>query len=618
MLRISNQPLEPTGWLAKAETAIEKIVIRRAPRADFSTASTSYSNYITPHGLHCTTAAHLSQVLGSFLELLLRNLHAWFAAGLGFLIAGFAFAVLRIALAESLWLDELHTSWAVSGRWREIATRAAAGNQTPLYFWLVALLTQTLGQRPEWVLRLPSVAAWLLAIILVGLQVRSKISSRGSQGWLLPLCIVAWVVLDEQQWFYASEARPYAFVQLVSLAGWCCVQALVQTENRPKRIQTLMAVWCFLSVANIYLHLTAAFPVLFQWLAGVAIVWRKRNQRYRSEQTVTPETPAEYQMNLVLAWTVAGIVVGLALLPILQVAFPVWQRRTQWAAFASDVSLNKATSMFPFAPVLLSMLVGYVVDRLWPGKGNPSPISIEVRWLWWSAMLGPWLLAWSLTATGVAPVFHQRFVFASALPLFIVGSIELLRFRHSAARWITAIAVAVAVAFSQGSVSVWQAGYLVGDLRREDWRAATHWVSDRLEPGDQLLCSGGLIEANSSESNPLSLPLNPSFAEYLSFPLLGVYRIVDQSGQSIPVTPLLGDHRRWAAQVVELLVAAPDQTQRLWLVYRGNPVRLKTRLSEFLADLRKNDCQLEASEPKQFGRLFVVELIPTNSRNEFE
>lgn len=534
---------------------------------------------------------------------------------MGVSLTMFAIAVLRIAWAESLWLDELHTSWSVSGAWQDVASRAAAGNQTPLYFWLVHFVAQTLGgpaeHQAEWILRLPSVVAWLLAIALVAWKLRSKISPDDSRGWLFAIGVVAWIALDRLQWFFASEARPYAFVQLMSLAGWCCVEAIVETWSRSDRESSLpiekpgtvklVVVWCVLAVTNIYLHLTAALPVLFQWLVVGGVLLRMHCE-------ATARSGRWSQA------TLAAGAVGLALLPILQLAFPVWQRRGQWASFASDVSFYRATSMFPFVPVLLCVLIGYVVDRLWKTKdvavptAAASPIAIEVRWLWWTAMLGPWLVAWIVTSVGVAPILHQRFVFASAMPLFIVGGLELLRLRHWTMRWVTCLAVAVAIVFSQGSVWIWRAGYMVGNLRGEDWRAATQWVDEQLEPGEPVLCSSGLIEANANQTHPLNLPLDPEFAEYLAFPLLGIYHLSDSSGQVVPVTPLLGDHHQWAAQVMERMAGESNPTKRLWLVYRGAPGRLKTKLTEFKADLRIQNIELTASEPKRFGNLYVVEL----------
>ncbi len=537
----------------------------------------------------------------------MRNLHFWVAAVVGLLIAAFAIAVLRIALAESLWLDELHTSWTVSGAWHEIASRAAAGNQTPLYFWLTGLLSMTLGQQSDWLLRLPSVVAWLLAIVLVAWRIRWKTPGEDAQGWLFALCVVSWIVLDRLQWFYATEARPYALVQLVSLAGWCCVEGIVQADGRPNRTRTFILAWCLLSVVNVYLHLTAVLPILLQWLVCGGLVLRTRGWQLRREQAVVTSGQTKPELNFALAWPIAAVAVGLALLPILQLAFPVWQRRAQWATFASDISLSKAIWMFPFIPVLVCVFIGCTADRMYSSKGK-MPTATDTRWLWWSAMLGPWLLCWTVTAIGVAPVFHSRYVFASALPVFVVGAIELMRCRNGLIRWLTSLAVAVAIMCSQGSVSVWRAGYLVGNLRGEDWRGASRWLSEHMEPGQPLLCSSGLIEANSIAGKPVRLPLDDGFAEYLSFPLLGVYRVVDRSGHEVSVTPLVGDYRHWASQVIERLAEEPAQAPNLWLVYRGALGRLKTKLAQLQVDLHQQDIRIEVTEPKGFGNLYVVEL----------
>lgn len=206
------------------------------------------------------------------------------------------------------------------------------------------------------------------------------------------------------------------------------------------------------------------------------------------------------------------------------------------------------------------------------------------------------------------PMFHPRFVFASAMPLFVVGAIELLGCQRWSIRWGTTLAIVIAIPISQGSVSIWRAGYLVGNLRGEDWRAATQWVNEQYVPGEPLLCSSGLIEASSNATNPHSLPLESGFAEYLSFPLLGLYQVSDASGNRAPVTPLLGDHRQWATQVVQRLSEGTTRADRMWLFYRGAPGRLKTKLVEFQVDMRNKGISFEADEPNRFGNVFVVEL----------
>src|SRR5688572_19813575 len=59
---------------------------------------------------------------------------------------------------ESLWIDELHTAWCVSGSLADVAPRAMAGNQSPVFFWIEWLLTSLFGHN-ELTFRLPSLIA---------------------------------------------------------------------------------------------------------------------------------------------------------------------------------------------------------------------------------------------------------------------------------------------------------------------------------------------------------------------------------------------------------------------------------------------------------------------------
>ncbi len=60
----------------------------------------------------------------------------WLAYALLGTITLLALAVRIQQAGESLWLDELHTAWTVSGGIGELPHRAAMGNNSPLYFLL--------------------------------------------------------------------------------------------------------------------------------------------------------------------------------------------------------------------------------------------------------------------------------------------------------------------------------------------------------------------------------------------------------------------------------------------------------------------------------------------------
>src|SRR5687767_474003 len=109
---------------------------------------------------------------------------------------------------ESLWVDELHTAWCVGGDLADVAPRAAMGNQSPVFFWLEWLVVRALGPS-EGSLRLVSVCAGsLLPLALFAL-----LKQLGQSAWVGFVAAVL-VVVDPLAIFFATEARPYALVQL--------------------------------------------------------------------------------------------------------------------------------------------------------------------------------------------------------------------------------------------------------------------------------------------------------------------------------------------------------------------------------------------------------------------
>ncbi len=122
-------------------------------------------------------------------------------------------------LHESLWLDELHTSWVVSDGLAEIPSRAAVGNQGSLYFGLVWISTKLFGHSDA-ALRLPSLIAGVLLVPAVFLLGRA--CGAGRAGAMAGSVFAA---LDPLAMYYALEARPYALLQftaalqLTALAG---------------------------------------------------------------------------------------------------------------------------------------------------------------------------------------------------------------------------------------------------------------------------------------------------------------------------------------------------------------------------------------------------------------
>ena len=130
-----------------------------------------------------------------------------------------------VAINEPLWLDELHTAWVTSEGWDDVADRSTVGNQNPLYFWIVwslrtgvaALLGTGIEStaNPSFlmiVLRFSSMVAGLLILLLT-----FSITQQFRSGVIGALVATMLIGLDSSFLFYATEARPYALMQLVGL-----------------------------------------------------------------------------------------------------------------------------------------------------------------------------------------------------------------------------------------------------------------------------------------------------------------------------------------------------------------------------------------------------------------
>ncbi len=307
-------------------------------------------------------------------------------------------------------------------------------------------------------------------------------------------------------------------------------------------------------------------------------------------------------------WLIASALVALACLPLLQIAAPVWHKRELWAGFASDVSLNAFVTLFPLLPILLPVLLARLVDGLISIYcGSPTAdqtvdrsATCNLQWMWWLAMLGPWLLAWGITATGVAPLFHRRFVIASAIPLVLVAAQQLLNIRSARLRWLTLAVVVAALIFTQGTTLPWRQGQWVGWLRGEDWRAAARWLSNELAADEAVYCASGLIEGNS-----LTPPLDADIAAYLAFPLTGAYDVTVQ-GVRVPIIALVNDAKFWRKQLFVSKSSQPISAAAQWVVYRGTPARLQSKLRVLEDSLGGKRVLVEAQ--RNFGAVQVVKL----------
>ena len=207
-----------------------------------------------------------------------------------------------------------------------------------------------------------------------------------------------------------------------------------------------------------------------------------------------------------------------------------------------------------------------------------------------------------------APLMHRRYLLAAELPCILWAVHTWLGIRSATWRRGAFVAAWCLMVWSQGTVSAWRSGYLVGWQRGEDWPAAARWVESGWQPGDRLFCWAGLIEAQRAE-----LPLSPLEEEYFSLPLRGLYRVVP-AGENRPIepAPLVGDGRSWADQLgcargpSGTRAGAGEGGERIWIVFRGTRTGLQQRIRQMQRAAGASVTVDLVEPPRAFGKVAVA------------
>ncbi|MEZ6137823.1 MAG: hypothetical protein R3C53_23290 [Pirellulaceae bacterium] len=501
-----------------------------------------------------------------------------------------------LASTESLWVDELHSSWSISGTFGQIADRASAGNQTPIYLWSLWLVDATVGRilSSEASLRLLSWTAWMSTLWLVarssggsgpvgGIVAATQTTTRNMMQ--LGLWAASWLVFDRIQLFYASEARVYAIIQLLSVVGWLLVCRIIRSatptsDSSPiahSQLGKWLAAWSLLSILIVALHLTAAIAVAAQWLYLCGWIFSNRGHNRSRELTLCLASAA---------------VVAIGCVPWVTQSHDIWERRSAWESFAGDTSWWNTLTLFPLLVFLIPIALGRLADR-WLSAGRSTNGPIPSTYLWLIAACGPWLIAWIVTSLGIAPLFHRRFVIASAVPLAICAAQQLHQIQSNWLRRLVGICVLMSLLVSQGTVVIWCSGQWAGWQRAEGWRQATAWLDGRVASADTLWVASGLIEGRG-----VSIPISEPLDQYLSFPLRGCYQVRDLSGAPVRPHGLVNDWHQWPNQF-QLV-----DSRNHWIVYRGPA----DALNKILAELPRESANpwIITQSPQAFGRVSVA------------
>lgn len=399
-------------------------------------------------------------------------------------------AMLRLwQIGESLWVDELHTSWCLQAGFENVPQRAAEGNQSPLYFWLLWGLTRILGES-EFTLRLPSLLAGIALPGMAWLLVRRL--GLGEKTLLTAVLASLLVAVDHTSIFYSTEARPYALVELASAGALILALDSLRGGILPRAalVATLVALF--------YLHYTTAL-----YVAGLIACFLTYSLLAKDQDRGSW-----------IAWLVIAGVTALCCLPATPQLLDIAARRGNWTAFASDFSAARE-----FIPLV-------VLLALWP-RFPPPAVLLSA-----AVCLIPALLAAVLTWWEIAPVFQTRYIVATVPLLWVSIAAASQVAGQPRVRQVASIAVlAVAVWWSGLVENCMNLGTLLVD-RQEDWRAAIAAANQAHQqyPPWKILVHSGLIETDTLRENP-----NTALREYGLLPARALYKLDAPDDNLIPL-----------------------------------------------------------------------------------
>jgi len=465
---------------------------------------------------------------------------------------------------ESLWVDELHTGWCVLGDWQEVAGRAQAGNNGPLFFYLTRCATNWLGTG-ELALRSLSLTSGLVLIVVSYLVTR-----RWTQNGPVALATALLVGIDPHHIYFSLEARPYAMVQLVGLVQLATFWQLLRQDSARRR-----TLWVGNSILLFHLHYTAGWILFAEWAGWLWL--SRRGVAYQWKQ-------------MAIDLTLIGAGCCLALPHVMAVA----ERRELWSAFVIAESPTRMFSLFPQTTLVAIALAGCAAIRLSVSRDTKtrqlSQRTGRLNLLLTVVFFAPVCGAWLLTAFELAPVFHRRYLIVVSVAGYLLFALLIADW----GRWRT-IALVILV-----SATVIRNEPLARAVRpdvppvsrvREDWRGAVAAVNASEDADVPVFVRSHLIECDD-----LSRDTSAEFRDYCGFPLRSIYRLDESHGEPIPVPNVMD------GSFFERVGERIRQKHGAWFVLRGTA----DEIEELCNTLEKWVGPTASIEQHPFGRLRLV------------
>lgn len=403
-----------------------------------------------------------------------------------------------VAAGDCLWLDEQHTAWVATGDLADVAPRAADGNQTPLFFYVCWAAIQCGGQSAL-TLRLPSLLCGfaLMTLVAVGIYRRTQCAAS-------LLVVAVFFLLDYDSIFYASEARPYAMIQLLGViqaAVFCAwINATFDRTGQQNQAHGLGVATAVLAAIIFYTHPTGMLLMVAELIFVVGLCAAKRH------------------CPMAKLLTTAGLCAALILPGVMMIGF-LWQRRENWSAVTDTDRVFETLATNTLVMIVIP-LVFLLLDRFL-SKGSrqgPQQLTGSARLL---ALIACWAIVPLLLIylADVSDWLHlaigrYAIVGAVAFPIFAAVAIGCLR--RDWLRWIVTVLIGGWLVYSSAVYH----SLAMGSFRHENWQQVVRIINAEDESLPVFLVPN-LIEDKAAESDQ-----SEDFQRYLGFPLRGIPRVV--------------------------------------------------------------------------------------------
>ena len=420
-------------------------------------------------------------------------------------IAGFTlFAVTTTYIDKPLWIDELHTSWTIHGGFADVVSRGNAGNQSPLYYFILKAITEIAGPS-ESVLRSFSVISTIACIALMaGWGVIKKIDP------VLLGCVMVMFATDRWVTLFALEARPYAFLMFLTILLFTLQTTRIQ--HFPSLVLKEV-MWTLCATAMFYTHYTA-LPIIAVLLLSRVV--------FRSDHQIT--------IKLLMLQFVTLVVFAIGRLEHFTSVFAM---RDNWATFINPerATIEGLTTIFPVIALAMlpcgllllePLLQKHSTNTKLENRDERSPAHTSIKTLLMWGLL-PLLAAWICTRFAWIHWFFPRYLMTIAPAFYLLFCAAISRLQRPAIK--TAGFLIVFCVWCVLGHSVHKQ-YLTETVtvKRESWKQIVQYLNAQDGSGNVLLMSGLIEDPQLTEPQVVqhgSIPLQ----QYCQFPVRGLYSL---------------------------------------------------------------------------------------------